>query len=215
MVELPLFPLRTVLFPHMALRLRIFEKRYRTMMRDCEREGTTFGVVAIKEGAEVGGDAQPYPVGTLAHMRDVVRSPDGGYTLLVIGRSRFRIESLNRDRPYLVGAVHYLEDSPAAPDDAASLADKVRAAFRTYVVAQRDGDRSTAADIHLPMEPELLSYDVAASLGVETSERQRLLEIDDTTERLHACMALLRQETRLVVRTLAGKSERAGFFSLN
>ena len=112
-VELPLFPLNTVLFPHMPLGLHIFEDRYRSMMRDCREQGTTFGVLAIREGAEVGGRALPYTVGTLAQLRDVEELPDGRYNLLVVGASRFHVDSFVYDRPCSVGAVRCVQDSAA------------------------------------------------------------------------------------------------------
>ena len=49
-VELPLFPLRTVLFPGMELPLRIFEERYRVMIRELLDSGGEFGVLLIREG---------------------------------------------------------------------------------------------------------------------------------------------------------------------
>ncbi|HEV1997046.1 MAG TPA: LON peptidase substrate-binding domain-containing protein, partial [Candidatus Dormibacteraeota bacterium] len=68
---LPLFLLRTVLFPHMPLSLHVFEERYKQMLEDCLQSGKTFGVVAIKQGEEVGGEATPCQVGTLARIVSV------------------------------------------------------------------------------------------------------------------------------------------------
>src|ERR1700758_251605 len=99
-VEIPLFPLSVVLFAHLPL--HIFEERYRQMMRDCEEEGTSFGVVAIREGVEAMGPATPHPVGTLAQLRKVERLDDGRYILLVVGAARFRILGLSPLKPYLV-----------------------------------------------------------------------------------------------------------------
>src|SRR5258708_18104478 len=106
-VAIPLFPLGVVLFPHMPLRLHIFEERYRQMMRDCEERGTGFGVVAIRAGTEVGPVAQPHDVGTLAQLRHVEQLADGRYNLLVVGASRYRIGRISTARPYLVGEVEY------------------------------------------------------------------------------------------------------------
>ena len=58
-VQIPLFPLRTVLFPGMVLPLRIFEERYKTMVRELLDTGGVFGVLLIREGEEVGGGAKP------------------------------------------------------------------------------------------------------------------------------------------------------------
>jgi Lon protease-like protein len=217
-IELPLFPLGAVLFPHMPMALHVFEDRYREMMRECRRTGTTFGVVAIREGVEVGGPAVPYSVGTLALQRQVEELPDGRFNLLVVGASRFRIDSMSTQHPYIVAAIHYLEDVPAAADDTA-LAERVREAFRAYATAIRTEAESdpqdVAADLDLPDEPELLSYIVAASLNVETARRQALLELDGTTARLQGCLAVLRREAMLLERMLSRPRPPAALASLN
>jgi Lon protease-like protein len=213
-IELPLFPLGTVLFPHMPMALHIFEERYRQMMRECRNAGITFGVVAIREGVEVGGAAVPYQVGTLAQLRDIEELPDGRYNLLVVGASRFHVDSLSRRRPYLVGAIHYLEDALDAGDDPAELAERVRPAFRAYALTLR-GDTGGADAGELPEDPELLSYLVAASLQVETARRQALLEVDGTAARLRGCLSVLRRETALLERMLASDRPAAGVAALN
>src|SRR2546423_12156315 len=86
--ELPLFPLGTVLFPGVPLPLHIFEERYRLLVRDLmalpEGASRRFGVVAIREGREVGADGVRalYPVGCTAELRDVEEDDDGRFDLL-------------------------------------------------------------------------------------------------------------------------------------
>jgi Lon protease-like protein len=202
-VEIPLFPLGVVLFPHMPLPLRIFEERYREMMRDCEEQGTTFGIVAIREGVEAFGGAIPHEVGTLAQLRKVERLDDGGYNLLVVGASRFRVMETSLHRPYLTGTVEYLEDR--AGDGAATtrLAQAVATAFSAYANRLRELADQPAAELELPEDPELLSYLVAATLQVETPYKQRLLETDSAQERLAICLRLLGREALLLDRSLA------------
>ncbi len=214
-VELPLFPLNTVLFPHMPLGLHIFEDRYRAMMRDCRERGTTFGVLAIREGAEVGGRALPYPVGTLAQLRDVEELPDGRFNLLVVGASRFHVDSFLFDRPYLVGAVRYLQDSAVAPDDTEILAGRVRIAFRNYVTSMAQVAGKEASDVALPDDPELLAYLVGGALEVEIARKQQLLEHDSTSERLRGCLEVLRREAVLVERLSTRRQARRPRVSLN
>lgn len=196
-VQIPLFPLNAVLFPHMPMELHVFEERYRTMLRDCMEAGTTFGVVAIREGREVGEDADPQSVGTLAQLREVKELADGRYDIVVVGASRFRIESLSHEHPYLTGAVSYLEDA-AASGDAAMLATRVAAGFREYVAAFSALSQQTPPEIELPDEPELLSYLVAAALRIPLPERQQLLEIDSAEDRLQMCLSILRRERALL-----------------
>lgn len=201
-VQIPLFPLNAVLFPHMPMALHVFEDRYRTMIRDCLDGGTTFGVVAIREGREVGAAAEPHSVGTLAQLRNIEELPDGRYDIGVVGASRFRIDALSHTRPYLTGAVTYLQDAPAS-GDAQALAGRVAAGFREYAAAMRALSKQEAPDIELPDEPELLSYLVAAALRITVPERQRLLQIDSAEERLRVCLAVLRRE-RVLLDTMVG-----------
>src|SRR3984893_9475589 len=177
-IDAPRFARATVLFPHMPMSLHIFEERYKTMMRDCRRSSTTFGIVAIRSGQETGGGAVPFEVGTLAQLDEIEELPDGGYNLTVVGASRFHIDAYSHQRPYLVGSVHYLQDIPASGADTERLAAAVTTAFRGYASQLRGIGQEDPVEIGLPTDPELLSYLVAAAMQVETAQRQRLLEID-------------------------------------
>ena len=214
-VEVPLFPLGTVLFPHMPMSLHIFEERYKTMMRDCRSESTTFGILAIRSGQETGGGAVPYEVGTLAQLDEIEELPDGGYNLVVVGASRFKVDAFSHQRPYLVGSVHYLQDAPAPAGETDRLATAVTAGFRGYASQLRGIGQEDPFEFGLPSDPELLSYIVAAAMQVETAQRQQLLEIDGTAERLAACLRLLRREAALLDRMLVRSKDHAGTSSLN
>lgn len=214
-IQIPLFPLSVVLFPHMPLPLHIFEDRYRQMMRDCEEEGTSFGVVAIREGVAAFGPATPHPVGTLAQLRRVEKLDDGRYNLLVVGASRFRVVGVSTRKPYLVGEVEYLQDADGGERVSAELARQVVTAFRGYADTLRHLAGQEPAAIELPDDPELLSYLVAATLQVEISRKQELLEIDAARERLRGCLALLRREAVLLDQMLARRDAPTGAFSPN
>jgi Lon protease-like protein len=88
---MPLFPLKTVLFPEGILPLKVFETRYIDMVRDCMKQNSPFGVVLIKSGQEVGTAAEPETVGCLAHITDWDMENLGVMTLLTKGGERFRI----------------------------------------------------------------------------------------------------------------------------
>ena len=81
------------------------------MIRDCQEQGTSFGVIGIREGLEVGRAALPFSVGTLAQIHELEALDDGRFNLVVAGASRFRVESMSLERSYLVGSISYLEDT--------------------------------------------------------------------------------------------------------
>jgi Lon protease-like protein len=108
MSELPLFPLQTVLLPEGRLALRVFEARYLDMVARCLRGENRFGVVAIREGAEVGA-ATTYDHGTSAEIVDWHQEPGGLLGILVVGREPFRLLGIRREADGLyVGSVAWL-----------------------------------------------------------------------------------------------------------
>ena len=75
---LPLFPLKTVLFPGGVLPLRVFEPRYMDMVTRCMREHTPFGVCLIAAGEEVGEFLGFRAVGLLVHRHGFATDEEGG-----------------------------------------------------------------------------------------------------------------------------------------
>ncbi|HWF58499.1 MAG TPA: LON peptidase substrate-binding domain-containing protein, partial [Candidatus Dormibacteraeota bacterium] len=205
-VRLPLFPLNTVLFPHMPAGLHIFEERYREMIRDCQEQGTSFGVVGIREGLEVGRAAFPFAVGTLAQIHELEALDDGTFNIVVAGASRFRVESFSLTHSYLAGSIRYLEDTRGEEAAIPELARRARLAFIAYMAGLRnlaDEAGDEAAPAELPDDPELLSYLIAASLQVEVNRRQELLEEDSASGRLSKCLRTLRRESVFLDQMLA------------
>ena len=199
---LPLFPLNVVLFPHMPLPLHIFEPRYRQMIADCLEAGHSFGVVAIREGSETGA-ATPYDVGTLAKIVRIDRLEDGRMNLLVMGASRFAIVGTAEDRPYLRGEIRILPEAGDDLDATARLTDITAVTFRQYSNLLRELVGQQPDEAEPPMEPELLSYLIAAALNLQVPEKQSLLAEARTDSRLLLELRLLRKEIALLKQMVA------------
>ena len=157
-MELPLFPLNTVLCPGIALPLHIFEDRYRALVRHCLENASPFGIVLIREGREVGTGAISFTgIGTVAEIRDAGRYDDGRYDLLVVGTRRFEIRRvLSGRRPYLVAEVDVLEEEVGDPDTAHRLAMTATRKFVTYLelLQPRSGETAEEIDVRVEVETE-------------------------------------------------------------
>jgi len=192
--RLPLFPLGTVLFPGRLLPLHIFEERYRQLVRDLlvgPHESRAFGVVAIREGREVGADSirALHRIGCVARLRGIEPYDDGRFDVATSGSQRFRLLAVDDSRPYLQGDVEMLGEPAGNPGT--GLAARVAAAYADYREALGVADAEPAEDA------QALSYAVAAGAVLDLTDRQRLLEAPDTASRLRAELALLRRETTL------------------
>ena len=231
MMNLPLFPLHTVLCPGVALPLHIFEDRYKAMVETCLADDSPFGVVLIREAT---------------------RYPDGRFDLVTLGTQRFRLESVRLSpSQFLVGEMEPMGEVLGAADRARRLADRVSQRFIRYLELLQlddDGDEdasqspdteiggtpwglqsepiaeaeSVAADaedrsdidarmaelddaarrLAIPNDPTVVSYLFSGIVQVESIRRQLLLEMDTTEERLAELSRMLELEISLLERRL-------------
>lgn len=193
-MDLRLFPLESVLFPGMRMPLHIFEDRYKLMIRECIEEHAPFGVVAIKSGAEVGGSAAPYDVGTTARIAQVEYLEDGRMNLFTIGERRFRIVAVNTTQPYLRGEVETIEQQPST-DGARSLVPRAQSIFEEYLQTYLSLSDQWTRAVTLPPDPGEAADYVAARLGdMPLPVKQQLLEELSPEERLKREMQLIAEE---------------------
>ena len=178
--EIPLFPLGTVLFPGGPLPLRIFEARYIDLVRRCMRDGSGFGVVLIREGAEAGGPALPFDVGPSARLVDYSQQPDGRLGIRAAGERRFRILARRRERDGLnVAAVEWLPEESAQPlpEEFAELGPALDA-----ILAQV-GEPFASLERRLD-DAGWVAGRLAEILPIPPGHKQHCLELDDPVERL-------------------------------
>src|ERR1700680_2631832 len=100
MNRLGLFPLRTVLLPGAALRLHIFEDRYKEMIGGCMESGEPFGVLLDRNASETREDLDPAEIGTTAHIGEVTRLPEGRLFIVTRGNRRFKVDRVVQKKPF-------------------------------------------------------------------------------------------------------------------
>jgi uncharacterized protein len=188
-MEIPLFPLHTVLCPGIVLPLHVFEDRYRALTRHCLDTGAPFGVVLIREGREVGGGRSLAlaGVGALVEIREAGRYPDGRYDLLAAATGRFTIDAVDPGRePYLVANVTPLEDEVGDEARAERLAAVAIRRFVRYLELMRAREGETTEVLDIRVEVESADDDAPADdIEVETPVEDESAE-DMEDEDVHA-----------------------------
>lgn len=180
-VDVPLFPLGTVLFPGGRLALRIFEPRYLALVRDCSRNGQPFGVLLIARGSEAGLPAEPHAIGCLARIVDFSNLPDGLLGIQCLGERRFKLKDRRlREDGLALGTIAHLPEDPSieVPAEHGLLATVLRRAGE-QVDGLLPGARHADFD-----DSAWVGWRLAEILPLEPGERQVLLEMDDPVERL-------------------------------
>lgn len=218
MFELPLFPLNLVLFPGMPLQLHVFEERYKKLVQVCLQSNRSFGVALIRSGSEALGPLpEPFSIGCMARIVDLQRLDDGRMNLMLVGKERFRILSLDRDSaPYLVGKAEFY---PMVSGNLKRLRKEtahLRPRIERYVQ-----QLIRLSDLHkdpdpLPDDPEMIAYLAAILLQVPLNEKQTFLEAESTEDLIHLLDSVLVRELALMRAMLAESSrDGIGVFSRN
>jgi Lon protease-like protein len=192
-MELPIFPLRVVLFPGRPLPVHVFEDRYRQMLTEVLEADRRFGIVAIRAGAAEDPAPSAFEVGCVSEVEQVTWLPHGRADVVARGVQRFRVQRWLEPAPY-----HRAEISPLADGD--EIADPAKlAALRELLVPylQALGAPDELAS-QLPDSPDHLAWLAAAAAQVGLEEQQSLLEQDSTTARIDDTVTLLRRETGLI-----------------
>ena len=184
-IELPLFPLNTVLFPGGALPLKVFEQRYVEMTKRCVRDGSPFGVCLIREGREVGAPALPASVGCTASISRWDVPHPNLFHLMAAGQRRFRVIRTEVAALGLLTCDAELLPVETTHEPPEELCRKVLAEL-----IERVGAEHFPAPVQLD-DQNWVSYRLAEILPLSLDIRQRLLETDLAEARLAQLRAIL------------------------
>lgn len=185
---LPLFPLPSVLFPGGRLSLRIFERRYLDMIRECARNETGFGVCLVMDAHGPDRSAATAAIGTVAAIVDFNVLEDGLLGIVAQGTRRFRVRATHvRDSGLIVGEVELFEQEPewAIPAEYGLLA----------TILARYHEKAGGDHVHAEKsrydDSAWVAYRLAEALPLELQERQSLLQMPGPFERLDQLMRWL------------------------
>lgn len=215
---LPLFPLNTVLFPGMQLKLHIFEARYKTLINQCIDRNEPFGVVLIRQGAEVGNhDIAPFDVGCTAQVGEAQRLPQGRLNIVATGHRRFRIKAIDRSRPFLVGDIDYFSPAEDRPDLIKATSKVLRPMLLSYLDMLAAASDSHFDPEQLPRQPRALAQIGSILLQADNLQKQALLSIDSLSYLLTTLVDIYRLETLLLKVRMSppGPDFNIGNFSVN
>ncbi|MEA9556543.1 LON peptidase substrate-binding domain-containing protein [Xanthomonas nasturtii] len=183
---LPLFPLHSVLLPGAAMGLRVFERRYLDLVRECGRNGTSFGVCLILDGNEVGVPATPAAFGTEVRIEDFDVGADGVLVLRLRGTRRFHVQrSRIRDNGLLVGEVNWCEPDP---DDELRPEHSLLATVLERMLEQVGGEFASVGPGLLD-QSAWVGWRLAELLPLTEQQRLSLLQQDDPHQRLEQLLA--------------------------
>ncbi len=187
--KIPLFPLNLVLFPGSSLPLQIFEPRYTDLVSECLKSDSGFGICCIREGSEVGEHANCFEVGTFVKITDWSQLDNGLLGITVEAQKRFQVQSYSRrENTLLEGQITWLtdEDGGEITQEYHALRDFMTRVFEHYEIIFDE-------DSYKINESLWLGYRLAEYLPLSVEEKQALLELTDSEQRLQRIQKVLEE----------------------
>jgi ATP-dependent Lon protease len=195
--ELPILPLRnTVLFPGVVIPITVGRDKSIKAVSDAYKTDKLVGVVAQKDSnIEEPSVSDLEAVGTVAKIVKLIKMPDGGTTIIIQGRKRFRIESITTEDPYFKARISLLEEDKISGDpDFDAMVSSIKD-LASQIVNLSPNLPSEAAIILKNIEnPSFLIHFVSSNLNCDLKEKQKLLEISNLKARAELLMNLMHTE---------------------
>lgn len=195
--ELPILPLRnTVLFPGVVIPITVGRDKSIKAVNDAYKADKLIGVLAQKDSTveePVVSDLED--IGTVAKIVKLIKMPDGGTTIIIQGRKRFKVEAITTEDPYFKATIKVLADENLKGDkDFEAMVGSIKD-LASQIMNLSPNLPSEAAIILKNIEnPSFLIHFVSSNLNSDIKEKQRLLVINDIKSRAELLMNLMQTE---------------------
>jgi len=192
----PILPLRDiVVFPHMIVPLFVGREKSVRALEDVMKEDKQILLVAQKNaGQDDPGPEDIHGVGTIGAVLQLLKLPDGTVKVLVEGGARARIVKYSDNESFFQAYAEILEEPETESQELEALGRSVVSQFEQYVKLNRKIPPEVLVSLNQIDDPSKLSDTVASHLALKIAEKQELLEIDSTAERLEKVYSLMEGE---------------------
>ncbi len=192
----PVLPLRDiVVFPHMIVPLFVGrEKSVKALEQVMHGDKYVLLVTQKSPTEEDPGAKDLYSVGTIGTVLQLLKLPDGTVKVLVEGGKRVRIDRYTEDKAYLEAEISEIADGTVVSDEVEALSRAVMAQFEQYVKLNKKIPPEVIVSVNQIGEPSKMADTVASHLSLKIDQKQELLEVANTSERLERIYGFMEGE---------------------
>lgn len=209
---MPVLPLRdVVVFPHMVIPLFVGRRKSIKALEEAMESGKEIMLVAQKSASDDDPEIDDiHTIGTLANILQLLRLPDGTVKVLVEGERRAVIQRYVETEEYFSAEVALAEDLAMDEKETEALMRSVLSEFDQYVKLNMKIPPEILTSLTGIDDPGRLADTIAAHLSLKLEEKQELLEMGNTRDRLERILAVMEAEIDLlqVEKRIRGRVKR-------
>ncbi len=198
--QLPLLPLRdVVVFPHMVIPLFVGREKSILALEEATNGDKQVMLVAQKEASEdMPEPDQLYTYGCVATILQMLKLPDGNVKVLVEGVQRAKVTQYTETEPMYVAEVETVNAPSLNPAEEDGLARAALSNFDKYVKLNKKVPSEILTSLSGIDEPSRLADSIAAHMALNIQDKQQILEMENTSERLEHLMSKMEGEMELL-----------------
>ena len=189
-------PLRDiVVFPHMIVPLFVGREKSVQALEHVMHSDKQIVLVTQKTPTEDDPSAGDlFSVGTIGTILQLLKLPDGTVKVLVEGGERVMINDIREDSGYLEADVIEILDTSVQDEELEALSRTVVSQFEQYVKLNKKIPPEVIVSINQIDEVSKLSDTIASHLALKIDQKQELLELKSTAERLEKIFSFMEGE---------------------
>ncbi len=198
--QLPLLPLRdVVVFPHMVIPLFVGREKSILALEEATNGDKQVMLVAQKEASDdMPEPEQIYTYGCVATILQMLKLPDGNVKVLVEGVQRAKVVQYTETEPMYVAEVETVTSSSLNPSEEDGLARAALSNFDKYVKLNKKVPSEILTSLSGIDDPSRLADSIAAHMALKIEDKQVILEMENTSERLEHLMSKMEGEMELL-----------------
>ncbi len=195
-IQLPVLPLRDiVVFPHMIVPLFVGREKSVKALEEVMNENKQILLLTQTDAAiEDPSQSDMYQMGTIGNILQLLKLPDGTVKVLVEGLSRARVDNLVDVGDFMTGEAIEIADPDVVDAEVVALGRATIQQFEHYIKLNKKIASEVMVSINQIEDTGKIADTIASHLAVKITEKQKLLETADVTQRLELIFSMMEGE---------------------
>ena len=200
-----------MVFPHVVIPLFVGREKSIRALDLAMKADKRIMLIAQKDEAEEDPSVESlYQVGGVANILQLLRLPDNTVKVLVEGAQRARVHRYLETQSHFEAEVELLVPEESAGGEIDALVRSLLSQFEQYVKVNRKVPSEILSSLSGLEDPARIADTIVAHLGLKTAQKQAILEVVDTGERVERLIAAMQEEMELlqVEKRIRGRVKR-------
>lgn len=200
--ELLILPIKnTVLFPGVVIPITVGRQKSIKLVKKAYKGSRIIGVIAQQNNkVEEPGYEDLYTIGTVARIIKMLVLPDGSTTIIIQGKTRFEVQEIVQEEPYLSAKVTYIKENFPRKNkrETKAMVQSLKEAASKILGLNPEIPQEAQIALDNIESPIFLTHFLSSNINADVAEKQKLLEINDGMKRATLLLEFMLRDIQML-----------------